>query len=622
MVEGRLGEQDIKDFLDQLDIADVIGSFIQIEKHGRNFRAVCPFHNDSDPSLQITPSKKIFKCFPCGVGGTAISFVQKYKNINFYEAVDFLATKYNIKIKNFKFEKREKKYSDAEEKLFALNEELKKIFMAQKIVRNAKEYLEYLKSRKFTDADIKKFEIGIFNIPPGELYKILIKKSHDEQTIIDSGIIYKKGTSFDSNYFNRIVFPILNEDGKTIGFSARTIIKDEKPKYINSRENLIFKKSHLLYNYFHASEFIRQKNEVIILEGFMDVIALNRIGIKNAIAIMGTNLSDEQIKIISHSTKKFKLFLDGDDPGINATIKAAKKLLDFNYDVEIVKNPTDKDPDELVIENKTKEINDMIANPNHVVDFTINYYKAKTDFSDIKSVDKFISECLDLLKRIGNPIVQKMGIQKISELSKVDINSLSDQLAKLSGVNIKQDFYPNFIPEEEEFQEPFPDELSEIPNIQEETFNFKDINQFKYELVQKRLINDLIKNDKFLTEIERILYKFKNKIYLKIAKFIINEYNHKTYKGNNFNYLIQKFTDYDETLLDELYSIWNNCFSQTMNKKEFNEILQTLDEYEINQELEEIAIKIKKTTDEKEKLQLTRKFEVYIRKRSNLKTNK
>jgi DNA primase len=285
---------DVEIILQKANIADVIGRYIEIQKKSNSYVAVCPFHDDSSPSLNISVEKKIFKCFACGVGGNAIGFVQRFKSVTFQEALRIVGEYVGIKIKSY--QKQDLKYSFDQEKIFEINAAAMEYFATLLYTQGSEPARKYLSARKITLDQIREFNIGYAKSKYALFNYLKDEKGFSEIELLKSSLFVKKGLEYYPVFFNRIIFPIRNIDGKVIGFSGRVLTNDKDTvKYLNTSENSVFKKSHLAYNFNNALSSIRVKNKIIILEGYMDVISLNSIDIKNAVAIMGTSLSEYQI---------------------------------------------------------------------------------------------------------------------------------------------------------------------------------------------------------------------------------------------------------------------------------------------------------------------------------------
>jgi DNA primase catalytic core len=422
--------------LQKVNIADVIGRYIEVQKKGNSYVAVCPFHDDSSPSLSISVDKKIFKCFPCGVGGNAITFVQKFKSLSFQEALAEVGKTVGVDIKVFS--KSKPKYSSMQERIISINEDAMDYFSTMLFTKEGKAARNYLQGRKISLKEVRTYNIG-FAKSKYDLYDYLHNtKKYSLKEIEESVLFRKKGLTMLPTFFNRLIFPIRDFEGKVIGFSGRVLEKtDSVPKYLNTSENLVFKKSHLAYNFSNAESAIRVRDEIILLEGYMDVISLNRIEIKNAIAIMGTSLSEFQIKEFKKLTSNFTIFLDGDAPGVAATIKLIKQLYFYNVNVKVVINETENDPDELIQSGNKNKVLEMLERKKIPVEFAISVASKKIEANDSfetkNEVSKIVYEILQLEKA---ETTKSWAIKSFAELLKVSEQSVQAEFEKFCNENI------------------------------------------------------------------------------------------------------------------------------------------------------------------------------------------
>lgn len=326
-------------------IETVINDYITLKRHGRIYLGTCPFHNDNKPSLNVIPQKEIYKCFACGAGGNVIKFISKIENIDSEEAKHILFEKYNFK--DWKPVKIIKPSISQQfrNRLFEINQETADYYHYQLAVLNNKSGQEYLQQRNILQSEINKFYLG-YAAGNNELLTFLTMKGYTSEELLQAGVIRKNHNNELVDVFqNRIIFPIKNNLGKITGFSGRSLMKQSNIKYLNSRETPLFKKYENLYN---INNCLTSKT-VFLVEGYMDAIAFSKLGL-NAIALMGINLSQYQIKLLVNNFNDIRLFLDNDLAGIEAAKKISQTLSNYrNLNLTIIHNPTIyKDMDELV----------------------------------------------------------------------------------------------------------------------------------------------------------------------------------------------------------------------------------------------------------------------------------
>ncbi|GAB6065072.1 DNA primase [Aquifex pyrophilus] len=342
---------DIEELRRELDIVDVISEYVSLERVGSNYRTNCPFHPDRTPSFYVSPSKQIFKCFGCGVGGDAIKFVSLYEGISYLEAAVELAKKYGIKFDV-------KSISRNEKVLIALDKVSD--FYREKLLKN-NEATRYLLERGIDGKVVKKFGLG-FSPSSEELIDFLKKNEILEDYLKTQNLIKGGGNSYRDLFVGRIVIPIRNMQGRVIGFGGRRIREDKSPKYINSPDSEVFKKGKNLFGLYEAKDYIKEEGYAVLVEGYFDVIKLFSDGIRNVVAPLGTALTEEQAKLLSKYTKKVYILYDGDEAGRKATRKAISLLLDAGIEVYPVELPEGYDPDEFVKSYGVKALKELILN--------------------------------------------------------------------------------------------------------------------------------------------------------------------------------------------------------------------------------------------------------------------
>ena len=346
---------------DSCHIEEVVSDFVTLKKQGASFKACCPFHQEKTPSFVVTPSKGIFKCFGCGKGGDSITFVMEHENLSYPEALRFLAGKYSIEIpeENERSDEAKEEQRHKESLLIVL------AFAQKFYIENLKNTDEgksiggsYFKERGFIQKTQDKFELGYAFDEWDSILKAATEKGYSNQFLEDTGLIIKKEENRHYDRFRgRVMFPIHNVSGRTIGFGARALKKNQQPKYLNSPETEVYQKSHVLYGIFQAKNAIRKEENCYLVEGYTDVIGLSQAGIENVVASSGTSLTEGQINLLKRYTDRVTLLFDGDKAGLKAAIRGIDIILEQGLDVQAVVLPEGHDPDTFVTENggeKTK----------------------------------------------------------------------------------------------------------------------------------------------------------------------------------------------------------------------------------------------------------------------------
>lgn len=406
-----ISKNSIENLKNIVDIADVVGSYIPLKKSGANFVCVCPFHNDKHPSMSISPSKGIYHCFSCKAGGDAIKFVMEYEKLGYVEAIEKLASIYNVALE-YTSSKNEPKID--KKILENLNLHYKML-----LYKNP-EALNYLKSRSITDAIIEKWELG-WAAGSQNTLNLLQNENIEPKEALEVGAIKQNESGYYASFINRITFPIYNHLGRLVGFGGRTI-SDNPAKYINSPQSQIFDKSKIFYGYDKAKSEIYRSHSIVICEGYMDCIMLHAAGINNAVAVLGTALTQKHIPLIQRGDIKVTLSFDSDSAGINAAFKSARLLMEHQIDGKVVLISGGKDPAELVASGKDMELRDMLSGGVELGEFYITQLvknlNPKTPIEIAKSL-KAIQEFSFGL----NPIVADAYVPLVSTLLRIDPGS-------------------------------------------------------------------------------------------------------------------------------------------------------------------------------------------------------
>ncbi|MDD4001027.1 MAG: DNA primase [Bacilli bacterium] len=416
-------EATVNKIRDEADIVQVIGEHVKLEKKGNNYLGLCPFHQDNNPSLTVSPSKKIYTCFSCGAKGNVFTFLQNFKNISFVEAVKSVGEKTGIEVNieaNPNFSQNYDKYYKILQTVTSFYE------FYLKNSADGKEAQEYLHKRKLNDEIIKRFRIGLAPKDNDLLYQSLVKEKYQPLDMIEAGVIRSYRDTYFDVFRNRLVFPLEDIDGNIVGFSGRIYgsKKTDEPKYLNSGENKIFKKSKLLYNFRRNLNEIRLADEVYVFEGFMDVIAAYRADINNTVATMGTALTNEQILAISKVTKNVILCYDGDEAGIEASKKAIRLFNDAGINIRSILMPDGLDPDDYINKYGKEELQKKLKDPISSIEYLYENTRKKLNVKDINSIENFKEEMFQHLNYYRSNVLSEKFLVRMSEDLQVSLESL------------------------------------------------------------------------------------------------------------------------------------------------------------------------------------------------------
>ena len=393
----KLTQEVIDDIRSSADIAQVIGHYIPLIKKGKGYSALCPFHDDHDPSLSISEDKQIYKCFVCGNGGNVFTFVSNFKKISFPQAVSEVASIIGKPIDIDLAPKKVSRFQPYYDLLSAMISYCNYLLSASKL---GEEAMTYLNNRGLEKEVIEYFNIGL-DPDNNKIYEYLKNHGFKDEDMIKTGICRMLQTGMADVFYNRIIFPIHDKEGNPIAFSARDYKGTSSAKYINSSDNIIYTKGDHLYNYHRAADAIRKSGYVIVCEGVMDVIAYYRAGKENAVATLGTACTRNQIELLKSFNRRIVLSYDGDKPGKAANMKIGELLLNEGLEVYVVDNRTDLDPDEIIGQYGKNALRDLEAKQISYIDYAINYYKDiynLENYDDRKKMTIAVSALIEKLK--------------------------------------------------------------------------------------------------------------------------------------------------------------------------------------------------------------------------------
>lgn len=415
----------VNEVLKHADIVKIISSYLSVTKKGKNYVAICPFHDDSNPSLTISPEKQIFKCFVCGTGGSAITFVQKYEHISFMEALRKVAELSGFHSPLLEQRVYKKPVDEKKVPLFKCLHDLTVFYQYSLSTSEGKDGLAYFESRNLDSSLRSKYMLGYANRDGKATVKYLQNKGNSLKTIDDIGVASIANGVYSDKNQGRVIFPICDKDGQVIGFSARRIKDGPEAKYINSPETYLFHKSNILYNYHIAKEAAKIKGYIYVLEGFMDVFALGRIKEDAAVALMGTALTNEHIAMLRALNVEIRLCLDGDLAGQTAMMKASKSLELAGLNFRIVDNQGSvKDPDEILNTDGADSLKAYLNNLLSRVDFALNYFLRSNPLKTIEEKKKLLQQFIPILLKIRSQLEFDDYLRKLSKITGFDVESI------------------------------------------------------------------------------------------------------------------------------------------------------------------------------------------------------
>jgi DNA primase len=403
-----ISQSSIEEVKGHIDIIDTISNYIELKKTGSTYKACCPFHNEKTPSFVVSPKKQIYHCFGCGVSGDSIKFLMEYEKLSYVETIEKLASNYNISLQYTK----EKTHSIDFSILEVINNYYKRCF------NNNQAVIAYIKQRGVFESSVEKFDIGYAGNNQ-DFLNFLSSKDIDLNQAFKLGIVGKGNDKQHYGVFrDRIIFPIYSQQSKLVGFGGRTVV-NHSAKYVNSPQSIVFNKSRLLYGYSQARSNIISKDEIVITEGYLDVILLHQAGFSNSVATLGTAMTKEHIPIISKLTKNIILAYDGDNAGKTAGYKAMLLIVAHNLQAKVALFKDGEDPADLVKENKIQDITDIFKQAQDGIEYIFDFIVSKYDLLDIHQKQQALNESMVLFKTLDT-ILQYEYKSYLATLLRVD----------------------------------------------------------------------------------------------------------------------------------------------------------------------------------------------------------
>ena len=544
--------KDLYEFAEELrekvDIVEYISQYVKLKKRGKNYMGLCPFHPDKNPSFSVSREKGLFHCFGCGVGGNIYHFIMKIEGVDFVKAVEILAKWAGVEIPKYKVSKEKRE-------IFNLHEIFTSYF--EKLLHENKEAMNYLKKRGLKEEVISKFRLGY---APEDISFFLKEKK------IKPEIFKKTGLYPFSHFRGRLIFPIFDTVGRVIGFSGRTL-KDEEPKYINSGES-VFKKREALYGIFQAKDSILKNREVVLVEGYMDVIMLHQNGIENSVSSMGTSFTIDQGRILKRFADRIYICFDPDTGGIAGTKRALDIAETLNFDVRIVKIPENLDPDEYVLKNGKESFFELLKDAPDVVTFL--WSEAEKLHKNDESAVPLVKDLIEIAKRIRDEAKRFEVIRKIAERTKFPEDIILNEIKRgkkkkkrdesiLEQKDLLEREFLSAIVKNEEFFSIIKDEI-------DENYFFTERYRNLYRKITSNLTKDVLEEDSIYREMiledneisEEVFFdifrRFKLRYLMRVKEKIIKEIDEIDKEDEErFNYLKLKLFEIEKEIKSFLH---------------------------------------------------------------------
>ena len=558
----------INDIRKANDIVDVISSYVPLTKKGKNYFGVCPFHDDTNPSMSVSRDKQIYKCFSCGASGNVFTFVMDYENVDFKEAAGILAKRAGISFNRGVVKNNNTKF----DKYYEMYDLALKLYQNNINSSYGKGAIEYLDKRSISKDVIKEFKIGLA-LDKNALTGLLTKKGYSALEIDNYGL----GNGYNDLYHNRIMFPLFDTNNRVVGFSGRIYNTSSESKYINTKETPIFKKGELLYNYYNSKEHCRLKKNVILVEGFMDVIRLYTIGIKNVVALMGTALTKNQITLLKRLSSNIYLCLDGDSAGIKANLSVGEDLTNADCNVKVINLSDGYDPDEYVLKYGFDSYVSLVDNAIPFSEYKLYHMRDGLDLSNIDDKSEYIKSVLDDVSKETDEIKREFLLKKISAEFDIDISILKNNLKK-------QEKYSKIEALRKE-----PEKKKKFDKYTKATYGilYAMMNSYELSKLYEKKLNYLPSKEARLLANE-IIYAYRYNDSLVLADFLTN-------------------LSTNEELFELVRDIMKNVDDES-NMESFDDYIAVVKDYSKNQEIKRLKDMIKEEIDPVKKAVLLEKI--------------
>ncbi|CAC8038916.1 TPA: DNA primase [Staphylococcus aureus] len=543
----RIDQSIINEIKDKTDILDLVSEYVKLEKRGRNYIGLCPFHDEKTPSFTVSEDKQICHCFGCKKGGNVFQFTQEIKDISFVEAVKELGDRVNVAVDIEATQSNSNVQIASDDLQMIEMHELIQEFYYYALTKTVEgeQALTYLQERGFTDALIKERGIGFAPDSSHFCHDFLQKKGYDIELAYEAGLLSRNEENFSyyDRFRNRIMFPLKNAQGRIVGYSGRTYTGQE-PKYLNSPETPIFQKRKLLYNLDKARKSIRKLDEIVLLEGFMDVIKSDTAGLKNVVATMGTQLSDEHITFIRKLTSNITLMFDGDFAGSEATLKTGQHLLQQGLNVFVIQLPSGMDPDEYIGKYGNDAFTTFVKNDKKsFAHYKVSILKDEIAHNDL-SYERYLKELSHDISLMKSSILQQKAINDVAPFFNVSPEQLANEIQFNQAP-------ANYYPEDEYggYIEPEPIGMAQFDNLS------------RQEKAERAFLKHLMRDkDTFLNYYESV--------------------DKDNFTNQHFKYVFEVLHDFYAE--NDQYNISDAV--QYVNSNELRETLISLEQYNLNDE--------------------------------------
>ena len=574
---SMLQTEEINQIRSSVDIVDVISGYLPLTQKGKNFFGVCPFHDDHSPSMSVSREKQIYTCFSCGATGNVFKFLMDYENISFPEAVQKVADRAGIAVD---LHIKSHHVKTANQELYDIYEYALKCYQNHLNTESGQAAKEYLHERNINDEVIKEFRIGYSFQKRERLTNMLRKKGYSDKDLLRSGLVIQNEYGFTDIYYDRVMFPLCDMNGRVVGFSGRIHRPGKDFKYINTKETEIFKKGELLYNYHRAKDIARQKNQVIVMEGFMDVIRAFTIDVKNAIATMGTAVTKEQALAIKKMGKEVILCFDGDAAGEKATYACSNELLAIGVVPKIIRLEDNLDPDEYIQKYGKEQFERKIEQPMNVLDFKMLYYKHHRDLQNSMDLANYVNDMIEEVSKVDDEVLRELTLQKVADDSGLTVDFLKEKLEQK-------------------------EKTIEVPALQPQAKEKTTKKISKTEQAERNLIFYMLRSADVIKMYQKKVAFMPTEEYRFLAREI--SFYYKTYREMNEADFLTSIADKPK-LMATVGKIAALDLKDTYSIEEIDDYIKAIQQYNIQYEIDRMKLRLKEEVDPMKKAKYAEKI--------------
>ncbi|MDY4022900.1 DNA primase [Staphylococcus borealis] len=577
----RIEQSVINEIKDKTDILDLVSEYVKLEKRGRNYIGLCPFHDEKTPSFTVSEDKQICHCFGCKKGGNVFQFTQEIKDLSFVEAVKELGERLNISVDIGNSSDYTSQIASDDLAMIEMHELMNEYYQYALLKTvEGEDALNYLTNRGFTEELIKVRGIGYAPNHTHFCHDFLQQKGYDIELAYEAGLLSRNEENFSyfDRFRDRIMFPLKNAQGRIVGYSGRTH-NNQEPKYLNSPETPIFQKRRLLYNLDQARKYIRKNDEAILLEGFMDVIKSDSSGLKPVIASMGTAISDEHITVLKKLTSHITLMFDGDFAGQEATIKTGQHLLQQGLNVFVVQLPKDMDPDEYITKYGNEKFLEYVNNEKKsFILYKVNRHKDEITNNDL-AYERYLKEVTQDIAMMNSQILQNKVIKDVANIFNVDPSTLNGNVLG------QQQYVQN---------DPYFNDYQSYDSEIQQNVNAMFSNLSKQESAERALLKHFMHDKDLFLNYHKQLESddFSNQFFKRIYSIL------KEFYAENDKYSISDmilYTDNDD-LRDAIIALDNYDLNEEPYDSEIEDYMDVINEAKYGDTIEELNHKLREAS--------------------------